>query len=33
MYGFEFLDLTPQIESKILKLCESLPLFQSLADV
>jgi hypothetical protein len=32
MYGSEFLDLTPQLQSKILKLCESLPLFQSLID-
>lgn len=33
MYGFEFLGLTAQIEAKILKLCEGLPLFQSLMDV
>jgi hypothetical protein len=32
MYGFEFIGLTAQIQSKILKLCEGLPLFQSLID-
>ena len=32
MYGFEFLDLPPQIEAKIVKLCATLPLFQSLID-
>lgn len=32
-YGFEFLGLTAQIEANILKLCEGLPLFQSLIDV
>jgi len=33
MYGFEFLDLTARLEEQILKLCEKLPLFQSLIDV
>jgi hypothetical protein len=32
MYGFEFFDLPPQIEAKIVKRCDSLPLFQSLID-
>ena len=33
MYGFEFVELAPQIEDQIRKLCEGLPLFQSLVDV
>ena len=33
MYGFEFVGLTTKIEARILKLCEGLPLFQSLIDV
>jgi len=33
MYGFEFLGITPKIESKLEVLCASLPLFQSLSDV
>ncbi len=33
MYGFEFIGITPQIEAHLVKLCEGLPLFQSLIDV
>jgi c-di-GMP-binding flagellar brake protein YcgR len=33
MYGFEFVELAPQIEDQIRKLCERLPLFQGLVDV
>jgi hypothetical protein len=33
MYGFWFQGVTPQVEAKLLKLCEGLPLFQSLIDV
>jgi hypothetical protein len=32
MYGFEFLNSTPETEEKIVKLCESLPLFHTLID-
>jgi PilZ domain len=32
MYGFEFLGLTVQLEEKVRKLCESLPLFQTLIE-
>jgi hypothetical protein len=33
MYGFEFVELTPKIVEQIQKLCETLPLFQSMIDV
>ncbi len=33
MYGFEFIRITAQIEAQLVKLCEGLPLFQSLIDV
>jgi hypothetical protein len=33
MYGFEFIGITPQIASQLVKLCEGLPEFQSLIDV
>jgi hypothetical protein len=33
MYGFEFLGIAAPIEAKLRKLCEGLPLFQSLIDV
>ena len=32
MYGFEFLGITPQIQSQIDTLCEGLPLFHTLLD-
>jgi c-di-GMP-binding flagellar brake protein YcgR len=32
LYGLEFLNLDDTIKAKIAKLCESLPLFQSLVD-
>jgi PilZ domain len=32
MYGFEFLELTPRVEDQIRKVCERLPLFQTLTN-
>jgi hypothetical protein len=32
MYGFEYSEVPPNIREAILKLCEGLPLFQSLID-
>jgi c-di-GMP-binding flagellar brake protein YcgR len=33
MYGFEFIELDPQIKADLENLCRELPLFQSMADV
>jgi c-di-GMP-binding flagellar brake protein YcgR len=33
MYGFEFVEMTPKIEEQLRKLCEGLPVFQSLLCV
>jgi PilZ domain len=32
MYGFEFLDLASRVQDQIGKLCEGLPLFQTLSE-
>jgi PilZ domain len=33
MYGFEFIGLPPKVFEQLQKLCEGLPLFQSMIDV
>ena len=33
MYGFEFLAPTAELQEKILALCPTLPLFQTMADI
>jgi hypothetical protein len=33
MYGFEFVAPTAEFQQKILALCETLPLFQTMADI
>jgi len=33
MYGFEFLAPTAELQEKILALCQTLPLFQTMADI
>jgi c-di-GMP-binding flagellar brake protein YcgR len=33
MYGFEFLAPTAEFQEKILALCQTLPLFQTMADI
>lgn len=33
MYGFEFLGLTHRQKSELQKMCEKLPLFQSMAEI
>jgi len=33
MYGFEFLARTAEFQEKILALCQTLPLFQTMADI
>src|ERR1700692_5120408 len=33
MYGFEFLATTAELQEKILALCQTLPLFQTMADI
>jgi hypothetical protein len=33
MYGFEFLAPTAEFREKILALCQTLPLFQTMADI
>jgi hypothetical protein len=33
MYGFEFLAITPEFQEQIVALCQTLPLFQTMADI
>jgi PilZ domain len=33
MYGFEFLAPTPEFREAVLALCQTLPLFQTMADI
>jgi len=33
MHGVEFIEMGPDLRDKILKLCEGLPLFRTMADV
>ena len=33
MYGLQFIDLAPDLRTRLLELCQRLPLFQSMADV
>jgi c-di-GMP-binding flagellar brake protein YcgR len=33
MYGFEFLELTPELQKEILALCQTLPLFETIVDI